>query len=317
MKKISIIIPVYNSQQYLEQCLSSVILQTYPNLEIICVDDGSTDGSGEIVDQFAQRDKRIIALHQKNAGESNARNVALERATGDYIGFCDCDDWIEPDMYRQMETVMETEGLDLVATGWYKENNGLCEEIKNKLPVSQGVIERDLLLKYIYKRDSYKGFAYIWNKLYNRNILYYPSGQMIRFNESLTLGGDILFLAEIAINVRKAKYINCAFYHYIQRSLSGCHTKDLNNLRDWIRAYELVLCIFEKENVEADTIEYVKRFLAYQSSNFAQIAYEQGNSDMLNLYQEFMNMYKKEYISLNQMFPERIERYLKILSYVL
>ena len=88
-KKVSVIIPVYNTLNYLNRCLESVVSQTYQNMEIICIDDGSTDGSEKIVDEFAAKDKRIIAIHQKNRGESNARNTGLRTATGDYIGFMD------------------------------------------------------------------------------------------------------------------------------------------------------------------------------------------------------------------------------------
>lgn len=97
---ISIIIPVYNVEHYLDKCLESVCGQTYTNLEIILVDDGSTDKSGEICDAYAAKDARIKVIHQENVGQSAARNVALEVAQGDFLGFVDSDDWIEPDMYR-------------------------------------------------------------------------------------------------------------------------------------------------------------------------------------------------------------------------
>ena len=137
MKKISIIVPIYNTKNELSRCLSSICNQTYQNLEIICVDDGSSDGSEKIVDKFAKQDSRIVVIHQLNAGESNARNVGLRKATGDYIAFCDCDDWIDNDMYQILTDVMEKEDLDIVASGWYKETNECgqqqTEEIKNIL----------------------------------------------------------------------------------------------------------------------------------------------------------------------------------------
>lgn len=100
MKKISVIIPVYNTRKELARCLESICGQAYRALEIICVDDGSTDGSGEMIDEFAKQDDRIIVIHKTNSGESNARNTGLKIATGEYIAFCDCDDWIDEDMYE-------------------------------------------------------------------------------------------------------------------------------------------------------------------------------------------------------------------------
>ena len=97
---ISIIVPVYNVKNYLEKCLQSICGQTYKNLEIILIDDGSSDGSGELCDLFAQRDGRIKVIHQTNAGQSAARNRGLAVAQGELLGFVDSDDWIEPDMYE-------------------------------------------------------------------------------------------------------------------------------------------------------------------------------------------------------------------------
>ena len=102
MSKISVIVPVYNVEQYLPQCLDSIINQTYKNLEIICVDDGSPDNSGKILDEYAKKDKRIKVIHQENQGVSVARNTGLDNATGKYIGFVDPDDWIEADYYETL-----------------------------------------------------------------------------------------------------------------------------------------------------------------------------------------------------------------------
>lgn len=318
MKKVSVIVPIYNTKNDLPKCLSSICNQTYENLEIICIDDGSTDGSETILDEFAKEDNRIIAVHQKNAGESNARNEGLKRATGEYIAFCDCDDWIDNEMYQTLVWTMEAEDLELVASGWYHEektSKGFeTKEIKNILPVNEQIIPREQLLKYIYMRDFYKGFAYMWNKLYKREILHNKQGELLLFDESLRLGGDVVYLAEAALNVEKAKYIDQAFYHYNQRLDSGCHTKDLEKLRDWLRAYECVLARFAEENVDRKTIDYVKRFMAYHSSNAAEIAYSQKNIDFLRMFQVFMKQYEQEYISLNLQYPDRIERYNNILN---
>ncbi len=101
-KLVSVIVAVYNIEEYLPRCVESIMHQTYRKLEIILVDDGSTDGSGDICDEYAGKDDRILVIHKKNGGLSDARNAGLERASGDYIGFVDGDDWIEEGMYRAM-----------------------------------------------------------------------------------------------------------------------------------------------------------------------------------------------------------------------
>lgn len=321
LKKISVILPIYNTKEELKKCLSSICNQTYNNLEIICIDDGSTDGSENVLDEFAGKDSRIIAIHQVNGGESNARNVGLRKATGEYIAFCDCDDWIDSNMYQVLIEAMEKDNLDMVASGWYKEVNEKgtwkTEEIKNKLSVSSDIFSRDELLKYIYMRDSYRGFAYMWNKLYKRELLYNVNGALILFDENLKLGGDVVYLAEAALNVKKAKYINRAFYHYNQRENSGCHTEDLERFRDWLKAYEYILNRFQEEKISKEILDYVKRFMVYHSSNAVEIAYAQNNRNALEIFQSFMRQYETEYICLNQQYPERIDRYYEIMNYTI
>lgn len=314
MKKISVIIPVYNTRKELARCLESICGQAYRALEIICVDDGSTDGSGEMIDEFAKQDDRIIVIHKTNSGESNARNTGLKIATGEYIAFCDCDDWIDEDMYEVLSWELEHEKIDIAAASWYKETEGSSQLIKNELPVNNQPFGREELLKYLYMRDSYRGFACMWNKLYKRDVLQDKQGKLILFREDLRLGGDVVYLAEAALNVKRAKYVDRAFYHYYQRNESGCHTKDVGKLRDWIKAYEIVLQKFEEEGIDDNVIMYVKRFLAYHSSNAAEIASAQGQENAKKDFQKFMRLYKQEYISLNTQHPERIKKYCSLLE---
>ena len=110
---ISVIIPVYNVENYLDECIQSVLQQTYKNLEIILVDDGSTDNSGVICDEYKDKDTRITVLHQKNGGISKARNVGIEYAHGEYIGFVDSDDFIHPQMYELLYAAIHKEQTDV------------------------------------------------------------------------------------------------------------------------------------------------------------------------------------------------------------
>lgn len=313
MNRISVIIPVYNNKEYLKQCLTSARDQTYRNLEIICVDDGSTDGAQDIVDEYASCDDRFIVIHQDNQGESHARNVGLDMATGDYIAFVDCDDWIEPDMYEILLSAIEKTSAQMSVAGWFKDNATNSEPIRNIKPVKEGIFHRDELMRYIYIRDVYKAFAYMWDKLYKRELLERPNGTPIRFDESLPIGGDVLFLAEVALNTKNAVYTDKCLYHYRQQEVSGCHTTNLEKLRSWIRSYEMVIDLYENNQIDEEILGYIKRFLAYHSSNAAKEALNQQNEEKKKVFQGFMKKYKEEYIELNMEHPDRIERYMKLM----
>lgn len=118
--KISVIVAAYKVEKYLPKCVDSILAQTYKKLEVILVDDGSPDSSGAICDEYASKDNRVRVIHKANGGQSTARNAALDVAQGDYIGFIDGDDWIEPDMYDVLLGVMQEESAEIVQCGWYK-----------------------------------------------------------------------------------------------------------------------------------------------------------------------------------------------------
>ena len=122
MDTISVIVPVYKVEPYLKQCVDSIINQTYKNLEIILVDDGSTDNCGKICDEYASKDNRIKVLHIENGGPAVARNAGLDIATGKYIGYVDSDDYIEPDMYETLYNAMIKTNAGLVVCNWYRQD---------------------------------------------------------------------------------------------------------------------------------------------------------------------------------------------------
>lgn len=314
---VSIVVPVYNTQPYLRKCLDSILNQTYKNVEVICVDDGSTDGSELIVDDYAKKDYRVRVIHKGNGGESSARNAGLKIMTGNYVGFVDCDDWIESDMYEKLVNTVIKKNVDMVASSWFCDRENSSEKIVNRLSVTDNVFDREYLLTCLYKRDDYRGFAYMWNKLYKRELFYDIYGRLMLFDEDLSLGGDVLYLAKLALNSKRAVYMDKGFYHYIQRERSGCHTQDLSKLKDWLEAYRRVIIYIQSMDIETNVMPWIKRFMAYHSSNIAEIAYKQKNKEVLGHCQKVMKQYEREYISTNQHYPDRIERYYKILKYKL
>lgn len=312
---VSVILPIYNSKEYLEKCLKSVCGQTYRNLEIICIDDGSTDGSEVILDEFGKKDERIKIVHKENGGESSARNAGLRIMSGNYVGFVDCDDWIELQMYEKLVYAMQKQDVDIVAATWYKDTEAVSQKIENNGKVKKEVFGRNELLNYIYQRDSYRGFAYMWNKLYRRELFYDEKGDLMLFPEDLVLGGDVLYLARLAFNSQRAYYIDEGLYHYYQRSTSGCHTTDLAKRMDWIEAYKRVIEYAIKNEINEDILMWIKRFMAYHSSNVAELAYIQKNKEILERCINIMKCYYQEYVNTNLQYAERIQRYNQILEF--
>lgn len=175
-KLISIIVPVYNIKDYVSKCIESIMGQTYHNLEIILVDDGSTDGSGEICDRYAEYDRRIDVIHRENGGLSEARNCALDRVRGDLIAFVDGDDWIHPQMCELMLGVMEQRRADIVTCRLERENADFAKHRYTKSDLDARVLTGTESLSNI-------GIPSVvaWNKLYRKEIfdnIRYPKGRL-------------------------------------------------------------------------------------------------------------------------------------------
>ena len=171
---ISVIIPVYNVEKYLHRCLDSVIAQTYQNLEIICVDDGSIDDSGKICDQYAVRDARIKIIHQENQGLSAARNRGLDAAEGEYIAFVDSDDYILEDMYKKMLDKLLNYNVDLCVCQWQYEFSDGRQVVKRKNidPTIYGRKASLEFARFLYMGNYENGVVVAaWNKLYRRVLL--------------------------------------------------------------------------------------------------------------------------------------------------
>lgn len=179
---ISVIVPIYNVEKYLRKCIDSILNQTYSNLEIILVDDGSPDGCSKICDEYALKDKRIIVIHKINGGLSSARNAGLDIAKGDYIAFVDSDDWIEPNMYEEMLSFMQSEQLDLVECGI-----NLISDSKQKLFKQQPniiITGKEALRKHLDpygKSNQMLPRVAVWSKLFKRSFWTqnrFPEGQI-------------------------------------------------------------------------------------------------------------------------------------------
>lgn len=226
---ISVIVPIYNTEQYLRKCLDSITNQTYKNLQIILVDDGSPDNCGAICDQYAKKDGRIVVIHKENGGVSSARNEGLDVANGEWIGFVDSDDWIELDMYEYLLRLALKYDARMAQCGV------VFEDIKN--PEISFIIEAERFIPYSAKSYTDEDWLLVnnstCNKLYNANTI-----KDIRYNPSYTIGEDLLFNFQALLLTEGSVWGTQAKYHYVQCQDSACHI--LPNLST-LQSYRLML----------------------------------------------------------------------------
>lgn len=213
MSKVSIIIPVYNVQTYLPQCLDSVLMQSYVSWEAILVDDGSTDDSVQICDDYAARDSRFKVIHQANAGAANAKNTGLDQVEGVYVTFLDSDDWVESDWLETMVGAAVSEQAHVVECDFRKEYMGRSE-IVNEWESALFTAE-----SYLAQFLSNWTCSLFWNKLYRADLL-----KDIRFRRERRCIDDEFFTYKVISGAGKIARISKVLYHYRQRSSSAMFT---------------------------------------------------------------------------------------------
>ena len=205
---ISVIVPVYNVEKYLDKCISSIVNQTYKNLEIILINDGSTDNSLQICEKWKEKDDRIILINKENTGVSDTRNRGLDIATGKYVSFIDSDDFLELNMMEQLINEIKKGNIELVICGYnYLYENRIKVELFDCL---------ESFDKYGYLKEAFKMDASVWNKLFVRNII-----GSLRFKEDLKVYEDMLFLYEYLDKIQNVSIIRKILYNYNKSNLNS------------------------------------------------------------------------------------------------
>lgn len=229
---ISIIVPVYRTEQYLHQCVDSLLAQTYTRIEIILVDDGSPDGSGMICEEYAAKDPRVKVIHQENSGPSAARNTGLAHATGEYAMFVDSDDWISPDNCEKAVTVALERNVDVVIWSYRREfpDRSLDRHIFAEEQAFTGEAYRRLFLKVLgdtVTPETLDSLSSACNKLYKLEGI----AESVRFMDIKIIGNeDLLYNVQVFLRAQNAYYLREAFYHYRkdnQHSLTKTYKKEL------------------------------------------------------------------------------------------
>lgn len=206
MEKISVIIPVYQVENYFEACIRSVLNQTYRNLEVLLIDDGSKDSSGRLCDEYAKKDERIRVIHQENQGLAEARNVGLSMATGEWISFVDSDDYLHPGMYEEL-IKSATQDVDLILCRYREvlEDGETRSEGSGKISIFSG---EELMTAYLFHEPYFNLTPSVWDRLYKRKVI-----GNIRFSKGF-LSEDIEFTPKVFMNSKKAIFYEKELYYY-------------------------------------------------------------------------------------------------------
>lgn len=251
---VSVIVPVYNCKEYLPKCIESILNQTYPQIQLILVDDGSSDGSGEICDTFAAKDRRIQVIHQKNQGVSAARNAGLDAAAGEYLLFVDSDDQIAADTIETSLNGFVDDTIDVVVFGVTKIRER--ESSQQPLPMEVGIYAKEEMLYGILKDYAGFGAGYPWNKVWRTGVFGGPAG-IPRFDRDLYYFEDLEWVTRMLPQTQKANLLPEHLYQYYVRSDSATNRPGAEERRE-IGYHQSVWKIIDALDMEPTVCEWFK-----------------------------------------------------------
>lgn len=279
---VSIVVPIYNVEKYLKKCIDTILNQSYRNLEIILVDDGSTDKSGKLADDFAKSDKRITVIHKENGGLSDARNKGLAIATGKYICFIDSDDYIEKNMIEEVIDNMKKENSNISFWGFYVEYVDENEKIikRNEVIPNRKIINTKEQIKTIEIDMKFlKCLGYAWNKMYKMDFL---KKEKLIFEKGLSGIEDTEFNCRVFKKTNNFIIIDKAYNHYVQRNRETLGNKKYGNLLELnMRFCECHKMLLSNWNIEKEQIEkiYLQDYLLIAKGQIKNIVLDKEYSD--------------------------------------
>ena len=261
---ISVVVPIYNTEKYLIKCLDSIVNQTYKNLQIILVDDGSTDNSGMICDDYSLKDNRIKVIHKKNTGVLDTRIVGLDASTGEYIGFVDSDDWIEPNMYEEMmESLIQTDA-DFVHTGVIREKDGLskkeCKFDTDVIDNPRNNIEIWKAYMYLKLEEGYSINSFLCTKLFKSEMIKRCCKNVPK---DVVFGEDRIAIAECFLSCNRVSFLKKAYYHYNYLHPDSCSANKGAKMLFWtFKMNKILFDLFHKYGVYELIEPYIDTILS-------------------------------------------------------
>lgn len=281
---ISVIVTIYNVEKYLPKCIESILNQTYKNLEIVLINDGSTDSSKDICNKYANIDHRIQIINQNNIGVSAARNNGLKRATGKYIYFMDGDDYIHPQMLEILESCLESNIYDFAMVSGIITYN--INSKFNDIPISfeKKILTQSDLFKGLFNFAEEKEIQYqvVWNKLYRKDII-----KNLSFKR--TGSEDTEFNSRVFLQCHNAIYLKLQLYHWVQRSTSITHQPINDNYIDRMYSYYITL-----NNIPFEMIENRSFCLEKLYKTMLNIRYHTKNTFYKSSVQQYIQELKKQ-----------------------
>lgn len=275
--KISVIVPVYNAEQYLNQCIDSILNQTLDSFELILLNDGSKDGSGAICDEYAEKYDNVSVYHLENGGPARARNIGISKAKGEYIGFVDSDDYIDEKMYEVLFSESQERNADIVmCTYSIKSENEtvLCNMNYEAYYDSDSM--KELILRY--SSTDHNGLFSVCNKIFRRQLIV---DNRLVFDEQLIRAEDAWFVFDCLKCAKKVSFINEPFYYYRQVETSTMHTIQ-NDRFERSKAFRNKLqSENDSLNLTYDKNEFFYEFL-YECFTYCRAMYQQKNVDAVN-----------------------------------
>ena len=259
---VSIIVPIYNAEQYLRRCVDSILNQEYTDYELLLVNDGSTDASGDICEEYGDRDPRVIVIQKENTGVSDSRNRALDRARGKYLQFLDSDDWITPDATRLFVRAAEEYGCDMVISDFYRV---VGERLSPKGDIEEeGVLTREEFAAHMMENPADFYYGVLWNKLYRRDIV---EEHKLRMDTDISWCEDFMFNLEYIRYAKVFYALHAPIYYYVKRkgslasqgiSISKTVKMKLNVFEYYNNFYKHVL---EEEDYEKNRLQVYRFFI--------------------------------------------------------
>lgn len=293
MKKISVIVPVYNVEKYIEKCIRSIMKQTLEEIEIIVVNDGSPDGSLDVINKLMKEDQRIQVITKKNGGLSSARNTGIKIATGKYIQHIDGDDWVEKDFLKNMYEVAEKENLDIVVSDYYEDYFDGKKKIQEGKKKSEKIIfdSKEYLKDFFYNGDA----PVMWNKLFKTSL--YKENN-ISHPENISIGEDLSTTPRLIYFSKKIGYLKKAFYHYIQNPKSITNTTTGINKCQVFQCFDLLDDFFKEKNEKFEDLLY--RYSIYNLSNFLFFKPMFNNKEYMGGYKKFLFLIRDKRFNENR-----------------
>ena len=259
---VSIIVPIYNAEQYLRRCVDSILNQEYTDFELLLVNDGSTDASGDICEEYGDRDPRVIVIQKENTGVSDSRNRAIDRARGKYLQFLDSDDWITPDATRLFVRAAEEYGCDMVISDFYRV---VGERLSTKGDIEEeGVLTREEFAAHMMENPADFYYGVLWNKLYRRDIV---EEHNLRMDTDINWCEDFMFNLEYIRYAKVFYALHAPIYYYVKRkgslasqgiNISKTVKMKLNVFEYYNNFYKHVL---EEEDYEKNRLQVYRFFI--------------------------------------------------------